>query len=49
MNLDDSAPDDDLLPDYDFSDSAQGQHYREYHESTRVVTLKPELSEEPTA
>lgn len=36
--------DDDLLPEYDFSDAVQGKHHLAYREGTNVVFLDPDIA-----
>ena len=36
---------DDLRPNYDFSESVRGKHYKAYREGTNLVLLDPYISE----
>ncbi|HLY62121.1 MAG TPA: hypothetical protein VKV95_15375 [Terriglobia bacterium] len=35
---------DDMLPEYDFSQGVRGKHYKAYRASTNVVLLDPDLA-----
>nr|VFK31300.1 MAG: hypothetical protein BECKMB1821G_GA0114241_108112 [Candidatus Kentron sp. MB] len=34
-----------MRPEYDFSTSVQGKHYRAYQEGTNIVFLEPDIAE----
>ena len=34
----------DMLPEYDFSKSVRGKHYRAYQEGTNVIFLEPDIA-----
>jgi hypothetical protein len=36
--------DDDMRPEYDFSNATRGKYYRRYMESTNVVVLDPDVA-----
>jgi hypothetical protein len=40
-------PDDDLLPEYDFTGAVRGKYYERYQKDTSVVTPKPDVPSEP--
>ena len=42
MNQD--PEDDDLLPEYDFSNAVRGKYYEKYHQGTNVVLLDPDVA-----
>lgn len=44
MNLADPDLDDDLQPEYDFSDAVQGKHHLAYREGTNVVFLDSDVA-----
>lgn len=37
-------PDDDLLPEYDFSRAVRGKYYERYRQGTNVVLLDPDIA-----
>jgi len=37
--------DDDMLPEYDFSNAVRGKYYERYQEGTNVVLLDPDVAE----
>lgn len=41
-HIDADLDDDDLQPEYDFSEAVQGKHHRQFREGTLVVLLDPE-------
>jgi hypothetical protein len=41
MNQD---PSDEMRPEYDFSNAAQGKHHQAYKEGTNVVLLEPDVA-----
>lgn len=36
--------DDEMLPEYDFSNGVRGKYYERYQEGTNVVLLEPDLA-----
>ena len=40
----DSAPDPDLLPEYDFSDAERGKYAARYAEGTNIILLDPDVA-----
>ena len=36
---------DEMKPEYDFSDGVRGKHYRSYHQGTNVILLEPDIAE----
>lgn len=36
--------DDEMLPEYDFSQGVRGKYYQRYQEGTNVVLLEPDLA-----
>ncbi|HEV7669067.1 MAG TPA: hypothetical protein VGS22_11115 [Thermoanaerobaculia bacterium] len=45
MNHVDPELEDDLQPEYDFSEAVQGKHYLAYREGTNVAFLDPDVAE----
>ena len=41
---DNSDQNDDLRPEYDFSDGVRGKHYQAYRKGTNVVFLDPDVA-----
>ncbi|MPY86804.1 MAG: hypothetical protein GEU99_02675 [Luteitalea sp.] len=39
-----TVPDDDMLPEYDFSDAVRGKYFERYCEGTNVVLLDPDVA-----
>jgi hypothetical protein len=39
-----AEPDDDLLPEYDFSGAVRGKYYERYRQGTNVVLLDPDIA-----
>ena len=39
------VPDDDILPEYDFSGAVRGKYYERYRQGTNVVLLDPDVAE----
>jgi hypothetical protein len=37
--------DDDLLPEYDFSNAVRGKYYQRYQQGTNVVLLDPDVAQ----
>jgi hypothetical protein len=37
-------PDDDLLPEYDFTGAVRGKYYERYQQGTNVVLLDPDVA-----
>lgn len=35
---------DDMSPEYDFSQAVQGKHHRDYQEGTNLVLLEPDVA-----
>ena len=44
MSQEPSDPEDEMLPEYDFSGGVHGKYYEEYKKGTNVVLLEPELA-----
>ncbi|MBL8114513.1 MAG: hypothetical protein JNK60_16655 [Acidobacteria bacterium] len=45
MNHDASSdPNDDIAPEYDFTDAVQGKHHAAYRQGTNVVRLDPDVA-----
>lgn len=40
-----SRNDDDMLPEYDFSNAVRGKYYERYRQGTNVVLLDPDVAE----
>ena len=40
----DSEENDDMLPEYDFSQGVRGKHYEAYKAGTNVVLLEPDIA-----
>jgi hypothetical protein len=38
-------PDDDLLPEYDFTGAIRGKYYERYQQGTNVVLLDPDVAQ----
>ena len=38
-------PEDDILPEYDFSGAVRGKYYERYRQGTNVVLLDPDVAE----
>jgi hypothetical protein len=38
-------PDDDMLPEYDFSGAVRGKYYERYRQGTNVVLLDPDVAQ----
>jgi hypothetical protein len=39
-----NSPDDDILPEYDFSGAVRGKYYERYRQGTNVVLLDPDVA-----
>lgn len=39
-----SDPNDEMLPEYDFSGGVRGKYYEEYKKGTNVILLEPDLA-----
>ena len=37
-------PEDEMLPEYDFSGGVRGKYYEEYKKGTNVILLEPDLA-----
>ncbi len=37
-------PEDEMLPEYDFSGAVRGKYYEEYKKGTNIVLLEPDLA-----
>lgn len=40
-----SRNDDDMLPEYDFSNAVRGKYYERYRQGTNIVLLDPDVAE----
>ena len=40
-----TEPDEDMLPEYDFSKAVRGKYYERYRQGTNVVLLDPDVAE----
>lgn len=39
-----SEPDDEMLPEYDFSGGVRGKYYERYREGTNLIILEPDVA-----
>lgn len=44
MSQEAASADDDLRPEYDFSEGVRGKHYEAYRKGTNVVFLDPDVA-----
>jgi hypothetical protein len=40
-----TTDDDDMMPEYDFSDGVRGKHHDAYRKGTNLVLLEPDVAE----
>ena len=43
-NMKADEEDDDILPEYDFTNAVRGKYYERYQEGTNVVLLEPDVA-----